>query len=58
MATRLTAVPDPLWGRITRATVNPTCRPVVPRNVPVGGVHGADGPKWCGPVIPAARAAP
>ncbi|WP_327183935.1 DUF5994 family protein [Streptomyces sp. NBC_01334] len=33
----LTAVLDPLWGRITRVTVNPTHWPVVPRKVPVGG---------------------
>ncbi|TPQ20742.1 DUF5994 family protein [Streptomyces sporangiiformans] len=31
----LTAVLDPLWGRITRVTVNPTFWPVVPRKVPV-----------------------
>ncbi|MEV5431970.1 DUF5994 family protein [Streptomyces sp. NPDC052701] len=28
---------DPLWGRITRVTVNPTFWPVVPRKVPVPG---------------------
>lgn len=28
---------DPLWGRITRVTVNPTHWPVVPRKVPVNG---------------------
>lgn len=33
----LTAVLDPLWGRITRVTVNPTHWPVVPRKVPVTG---------------------
>lgn len=33
----LTAVLDPLWGRITRVTVNPTHWPVVPRKVPVAG---------------------
>ncbi|MFC8095933.1 DUF5994 family protein [Streptomyces sp. NPDC057301] len=33
----LTAVLDPLWGRITRATVNPTHWPVVPRKVSVAG---------------------
>ncbi|SDO03063.1 hypothetical protein SAMN04487981_10811 [Streptomyces sp. cf386] len=33
----LTAVLDPLWGRITRVTVNPTHWPVVPRRVPVAG---------------------
>ncbi|WP_030609313.1 DUF5994 family protein [Streptomyces fulvoviolaceus] len=33
----LTAVLDPLWGRITRITVNPTHWPVVPRKVPVAG---------------------
>ncbi|MEV5899203.1 DUF5994 family protein, partial [Streptomyces sp. NPDC052127] len=33
----LTDVLDPLWGRITRVTVNPTHWPVVPRKVPVGG---------------------
>ncbi|MFJ8466657.1 DUF5994 family protein [Streptomyces swartbergensis] len=33
----LTAVLDPLWGRITRLTVNPTQWPVVPRKVPVAG---------------------
>ncbi|MTE20129.1 hypothetical protein F0L17_13595 [Streptomyces sp. TRM43335] len=33
----LTDVLDPLWGRITRATVNPTHWPVVPRKVPVAG---------------------
>jgi hypothetical protein len=33
----LTAVLDPLWGRITRTTVNPTHWPVVPRKVPVAG---------------------
>ncbi|MFB8245765.1 DUF5994 family protein [Streptomyces sp. NPDC055952] len=32
----LAAVLDPLWGRITRVTVNPTHWPVVPRKVPVG----------------------
>jgi hypothetical protein len=31
------AVLDPLWGRITRVTVNPTQWPVVPRKVPVAG---------------------
>ncbi|MFD9392224.1 DUF5994 family protein [Streptomyces sp. NPDC060000] len=33
----LTAVLQPLWGRITRVTVNPTHWPVVPRKVPVAG---------------------
>lgn len=33
----LTAVLDPLWGRITRVTVNPAHWPVVPRKVPVAG---------------------
>ncbi|UUU33222.1 DUF5994 family protein [Streptomyces sp. CA-210063] len=33
----LTAVLEPLWGRITRVTVNPTHWPVVPRKVPVAG---------------------
>ncbi|MGW0582360.1 DUF5994 family protein [Streptomyces sp. NPDC002920] len=33
----LTAVLDPLWGRITRVTVNPTHWPVVPRKVSVAG---------------------
>ncbi|WP_406475513.1 DUF5994 family protein [Streptomyces sp. NBC_01615] len=33
----LTAVLDPLWGRITRVTVNPVHWPVVPREVPVTG---------------------
>ncbi|MEV8431622.1 DUF5994 family protein [Streptomyces sp. HUAS 31] len=33
----LAAVLDPLWGRITRVTVNPTHWPVVPRKVPVAG---------------------
>ncbi|MFF1445102.1 DUF5994 family protein [Streptomyces sp. NPDC058295] len=33
----LAAVLDPLWGRITRVTVNPTHWPVVPHKVPVGG---------------------
>ncbi|MFI1047166.1 DUF5994 family protein [Streptomyces griseoruber] len=33
----LTAVLDPLWGRITRVTVNPTHWPVIPRKVPVAG---------------------
>ncbi|MDT0571912.1 DUF5994 family protein [Streptomyces sp. DSM 3412] len=33
----LMAVLDPLWGRITRVTVNPTHWPVVPRHVPVAG---------------------
>ncbi|WP_217560331.1 DUF5994 family protein [Streptomyces sp. GbtcB6] len=33
----LTAVLDPLWGRITRVAVNPTHWPVVPRKVPVAG---------------------
>ncbi|CAM5715974.1 hypothetical protein STENM223S_11947 [Streptomyces tendae] len=28
---------DPLWGRITRVTVNPAQWPVVPRKVPVAG---------------------
>jgi hypothetical protein len=33
----LAAVLDPLWGRITRVTVNPTQWPVIPRKVPVAG---------------------
>jgi hypothetical protein len=33
----LTDVLDPLWGRITRITVNPTHWPVIPRRVPVNG---------------------
>ncbi|MER6082547.1 DUF5994 family protein [Streptomyces sp. NPDC001833] len=33
----LIEVLDPLWGRITRVTVNPTFWPVVPRKVPVQG---------------------
>jgi len=33
----LMAVLDPLWGRITRVTVNPTHWPIVPRKVPVAG---------------------
>jgi hypothetical protein len=33
----LTAVLDPLWGRITRVTVNPTYWPTLPRKVPVDG---------------------
>ncbi|KAB1989081.1 hypothetical protein F8144_08465 [Streptomyces triticiradicis] len=33
----LTAVLDPLWGRITRVTVNSTHWPVVPRRVSVAG---------------------
>ncbi|MFE7168956.1 DUF5994 family protein [Streptomyces sp. NPDC057616] len=33
----LVAVLDPLWGRITRVTVNPTHWPVVPGKVPVAG---------------------
>ncbi|WP_406277093.1 DUF5994 family protein [Streptomyces sp. NBC_00191] len=33
----LTAVLDPLWGRITRVTVNPTFWPIIPRMVPVPG---------------------
>lgn len=33
----LTDVLDPLWGRITRVTVNPTHWPVVPRKVLVNG---------------------
>ncbi|MGW1984570.1 DUF5994 family protein [Streptomyces collinus] len=28
---------DPLWGRITRVTVNPTFWPVIPRKMPVHG---------------------
>lgn len=28
---------DPLWGRITRVTVNPTVWPVIPQKVPVRG---------------------
>jgi hypothetical protein len=33
----LVSVLDPLWGRITRATVNPAQWPVVPRKVPAAG---------------------
>ncbi|MGW7238342.1 DUF5994 family protein [Streptomyces sp. NPDC054804] len=33
----LVEVLDPLWGRITRVTVDPTFWPVVPRKVPVRG---------------------
>ncbi|MFI6409243.1 DUF5994 family protein [Streptomyces sp. NPDC050548] len=33
----LTAVLDPLWGRITRIAVNPTYWPTVPHKVPVAG---------------------
>ncbi|GGQ95466.1 hypothetical protein GCM10010251_07510 [Streptomyces aurantiogriseus] len=33
----LTAVLDPLWGRITRVTVNPTHWPIIPRKVRVAG---------------------
>jgi hypothetical protein len=33
----LIEVLDPLWGRITRVTVNPTFWPVIPRKVPVQG---------------------
>ena len=33
----LAAVLDPLWGRITRITVNPTHWPTVPRKVSVAG---------------------
>ncbi|REH21939.1 MULTISPECIES: DUF5994 family protein [unclassified Streptomyces] len=33
----LTSVLDPLWGRITRVTVNCAQWPVVPRKVPVAG---------------------
>ncbi|MEF3118174.1 DUF5994 family protein [Streptomyces chrestomyceticus] len=33
----LTAALDPLWGRITRITVNPSHWPVIPRKVPVDG---------------------
>jgi hypothetical protein len=33
----LTEVLDPLWGRITRAAVNPLHWPVIPRKVPVSG---------------------
>lgn len=33
----LTAALDPVWGRITRISVNPTLWPAVPRKVPVGG---------------------
>ncbi|ANB07118.1 hypothetical protein SAM40697_3160 [Streptomyces ambofaciens] len=33
----LAAVLDPLWGRITRVTLNPAQWPVVPRKVPVAG---------------------
>ncbi|GAA2539433.1 MULTISPECIES: DUF5994 family protein [Streptomyces] len=33
----LASVLDPLWGRITRVTVNPAQWPVVPRKVPVAG---------------------
>ncbi|WP_461079599.1 DUF5994 family protein [Streptomyces deserti] len=33
----LTAVLDPLWGRITRVAVNPVHWPVIPRQVAVAG---------------------
>lgn len=33
----LLAVLDPLWGRITRVTVNPVHWPIVPHKVPVAG---------------------
>ena len=33
----LASVLDPLWGRVTRVTVNPAQWPVVPRKVPVAG---------------------
>ncbi|MCG8966296.1 DUF5994 family protein [Streptomyces sp. CL12-4] len=33
----LLALLDPLWGRITRVTVNPVHWPVVPRKVPIAG---------------------
>ncbi|MFI0240428.1 DUF5994 family protein [Streptomyces sp. NPDC016845] len=33
----LTDVLEPLWGRVTRVTVNPTYWPVAPRKVPVNG---------------------
>ncbi|MET8247814.1 DUF5994 family protein [Streptomyces sp. NPDC005202] len=33
----LIEVLDPLWGRITRVTVNPTFWPVIPRKVPAHG---------------------
>ncbi|MFF7892209.1 DUF5994 family protein [Streptomyces sp. NPDC007907] len=33
----LVAVLEPLWGRITRVTVNPAQWPVIPRKVPVAG---------------------
>lgn len=33
----LIALLDPLWGRITHVTVNPTFWPIVPRKVPVQG---------------------
>ncbi|MEU7341628.1 DUF5994 family protein [Streptomyces sp. NPDC007074] len=33
----LVALLDPLWGRITRVTVNPALWPVIPRKVPVQG---------------------
>ncbi|MDQ0991996.1 DUF5994 family protein [Streptomyces sp. V3I7] len=33
----LTAVLDPLWGRITHVTVNPAHWPVIPHKVPVAG---------------------
>ncbi|KPI02175.1 hypothetical protein OK074_5359 [Actinobacteria bacterium OK074] len=33
----LTAVLDPLWGRITRVAVNPEHWPVIPHRVPVAG---------------------
>ncbi|WP_151478001.1 DUF5994 family protein [Streptomyces albicerus] len=33
----LTAVLDPLWGRITKVAVNPAHWPTVPRKVPVDG---------------------
>lgn len=43
----LIALLDPLWGRITHVTVNPTLWPVVPRKVPVQGHVVKVG--WFGP---------
>jgi hypothetical protein len=33
----LTAVLDPLWGRITHVTVNPRYWPIIPKKIPVTG---------------------
>ncbi|MFK8844866.1 DUF5994 family protein [Streptomyces sp. Ac-502] len=35
--TALTGLLDPLWGRVTRVTANPTHWPVAPRKVPANG---------------------